>query len=712
MNVLYDPILGCLRKSDVDPAATPEVVNVANFATLPTTGALATIYIVGYQDEYIWDGSGYVQLNAGSAPVQDAPLFFAIAATTAALPTVTYNNGAGTLTKSTNGALVAQDGITLAVGDVLLVKNQASTLQNGLYEVTTVGDGSNPFVLTRPTDYNQTAEIYPSQVNVLSGTTNGTKYFLQTTVDPTIGTDPIVYSSIATPVTVNYTVRFVSVHTTTVLPNSPTYANGSSLTAPAYLATYTATTNGAFPTLQGVAPYVNMIVLVKDQADATKNGDYQLITIGTASTKWKLRRISYSSGQFYRQLWEVYEGTDKGKFYEQTTSNLVSLNIGTTGNIVFADVSPTSLFTQGSGFAYLTTTTDLFQVGSSSSLGASLGVKGQGATSGTFNQRNYNSASSLLYQLDDAGGARLNGYMAINFAASSTYALAILGSGTSSAAYAFYASNSAGGDVNAFILRNDGQWGIGQTEQSVASGFKGGITGNTKFTGDNQNIGTFYASSNVGIGFAANATYRLIVLGSGTTSAAYSFYTTDSGGADAKSFSVRNDGRIAMLQATSATYNIAATGNIGLTGDMSLISTVSYSKATNNKLLSGATTDAATAVELTTDGAVGSGATNRIAVPADTTLSIVLNIAVKQSGSANAKQMLRQVVITNNGGTTALSGTVIALGTDTGDAGLATVTCTITANNTDDCLKVEVNGVVGTNLRYTCFVVSTETTYA
>lgn len=134
-------------------------------------------------------------------------------------------------------------------------------------------------------------------------------------------------------------------------------------------------------------------------------------------------------------------------------------------------------------------------------------------------------------------------------------------------------------------------------------------------------------------------------------------------------------------------------------------------RATSNLILYGATTDSATAVELTTNGAAGSGATNRIAVPTDTSLSIVLNIGVKQSGSVNAKQMLRQVVITNNGGTTALSGTPIALGTDTGDAGLATVTTTITANNTDDCLSVVVNGVAATNLRYTCYVVSCETLY-
>jgi len=133
-------------------------------------------------------------------------------------------------------------------------------------------------------------------------------------------------------------------------------------------------------------------------------------------------------------------------------------------------------------------------------------------------------------------------------------------------------------------------------------------------------------------------------------------------------------------------------------------------RATENKLLKVDTTDATT-TELTTDGAAGSGATNRISVPVDTTLSVVVNISVKQQGSANSKQMLRQFVITNNGGTTAIEGTVIALGTDSGSAGLATVTTTITANDTDDCIKIEVTGLAATNLRYSAYIVSTEVKY-
>lgn len=134
-------------------------------------------------------------------------------------------------------------------------------------------------------------------------------------------------------------------------------------------------------------------------------------------------------------------------------------------------------------------------------------------------------------------------------------------------------------------------------------------------------------------------------------------------------------------------------------------------RAEIKKVLYGATTDAATAVELTTNGAVGSGATNRITVPNNTALSVVLNISVKQSGSANAKQMLRQFVISNNGGVVAIQGTVVTLGTDSGSAGLTTVTCTVTANDTDDAIKVEVNGVAATNLRYTAYLVSTEVVY-
>lgn len=102
------------------------------------------------------------------------------AATTAALPTLTYASGAGTLTETANGALAAQDGVTLAVGDDLLVKDQASSFQNGIYTVTALGSGAAPFVLTRRSDADSAAELRDAAVMVEGGTAQGGDIFTQT----------------------------------------------------------------------------------------------------------------------------------------------------------------------------------------------------------------------------------------------------------------------------------------------------------------------------------------------------------------------------------------------------------------------------------------------------------------------------------------------------------------------------------------------------
>src|SRR4026208_1205215 len=85
-------------------------------------------------------------------------------ATTGAL-TVTYSNGiagvGATLTNAGAMAALSIDGVSLSVGNRVLVKNQASTFQNGIYTVTTVGSGAVNWVMTRATDYDQPSEIDP-----------------------------------------------------------------------------------------------------------------------------------------------------------------------------------------------------------------------------------------------------------------------------------------------------------------------------------------------------------------------------------------------------------------------------------------------------------------------------------------------------------------------------------------------------------------------
>ena len=62
----------------------------------------------------------------------------------------TYSSGVGTLTCNSNGS-ISIDTVALSLNETILVKDQTTLLENGYYKVTTVGDGSNPFVLTRET---------------------------------------------------------------------------------------------------------------------------------------------------------------------------------------------------------------------------------------------------------------------------------------------------------------------------------------------------------------------------------------------------------------------------------------------------------------------------------------------------------------------------------------------------------------------------------
>ena len=108
----------------------------------------------------------------------------------------TYNNSAGTITAGSNGA-ISIDGTTPSADDRVLVKNQTNEAQNGIYTVTTVGDGSNPYVLTRATDADTAAEITGGTFTfVEEGTANADTGFVFThNGTPTLGTTDLTVST-------------------------------------------------------------------------------------------------------------------------------------------------------------------------------------------------------------------------------------------------------------------------------------------------------------------------------------------------------------------------------------------------------------------------------------------------------------------------------------------------------------------------------------
>ena len=120
-------------------------------------------------------------------------------ATTAALPASTYNNGSSgvgaTLTGDAFGAL-SIDGHSPAIGESILVKNQAAALENGLYRVTAAGAVDAPFILTRRTDADTGTELSSgSFVFIEQGTANGsTGWVLSTSGTITIGTTALTFT--------------------------------------------------------------------------------------------------------------------------------------------------------------------------------------------------------------------------------------------------------------------------------------------------------------------------------------------------------------------------------------------------------------------------------------------------------------------------------------------------------------------------------------
>jgi hypothetical protein len=120
-----------------------------------------------------------------------------VTATTSNL-TATYSNGTSgvgaTLTNSGTQAALVIDGITLNTNDRVLVKNQTSQLQNGIYTVTDIGSVSTNWVLTRATDMDQSAEVDGGDFTfVTGGTVNDNTGWVQTSTGVTIGTDAIVW---------------------------------------------------------------------------------------------------------------------------------------------------------------------------------------------------------------------------------------------------------------------------------------------------------------------------------------------------------------------------------------------------------------------------------------------------------------------------------------------------------------------------------------
>ena len=129
-------------------------------------------------------------------------------ATTTALAANTYNNGASgvgaTLTANANGAL-SVDSVAVVVGNRILVKNEVTQANNGVYTVTQTGSAGAPYILTRASDFD-TAGAGVDKIDagdfflITAGATQAnTSWVQQTPLPITVGTTAIVFAQFGAP---------------------------------------------------------------------------------------------------------------------------------------------------------------------------------------------------------------------------------------------------------------------------------------------------------------------------------------------------------------------------------------------------------------------------------------------------------------------------------------------------------------------------------
>lgn len=277
------------------------------------------------------------------------------AATTANLD-ATYANGTGgvgaTLTANSNEALVV-DGHTLNAGERVLVKNQTTGLQNGIYVVTATGDGSNPWVITRATDADNSpaGEVsYGDFTFVQQGSTNaGFGYIVNTTGTITIGTTAISYVQFnagqvviagnglteSTPGTLAInTAVTVDLNTSQTLTNKNiTGTFTGNLTGNADTATNGVVTTGSYADpawITSLAASKVGLGNVENTALSTWAGSANITTLGTVSTgTWSATAIGTTKG-----------GTGLTSYasgdilYASATDTLAKLAKGTDGQVL------------------------------------------------------------------------------------------------------------------------------------------------------------------------------------------------------------------------------------------------------------------------------------------------------------------------------------------------------------------------------------------
>jgi hypothetical protein len=240
-------------------------------------------------------------------------------------------------------------------------------------------------------------------------------------------------------------------------------------------------------------------------------------------------------------------------------------------------------------------------------------------------------------------------------------------------------SNNSMAMGNGNIVTGGESIGIGGSNSvsgpnSAAIGLSNNSSGTTSITLGQSNVASNNRSIAIGFNNTSSGSEASIAIGNANT--ANAIY--------AQAFGFQS------LASRHAQQSYAS-GQFAAVGDAQSVRFVARNKTTTNS-----------AVELFLDGS-----STRLTIPSGKIFSGTVNIVGSKSDGTAVARYLRLVTIKNVAGTTSLVGDVVALGSDE----VAGTSISITANDTNDALRISVTGVVSETWRWIATIEGAELAY-
>jgi len=317
----------------------------------------------------------------------------------------TYNNGAAgvgaTLTNAGVQAAFSIDGTSPPINSRILIKDQSSPAENGIYDLTTVGTGASNWVLTRSTDFDTPATMVPgSFIIVNNGTINGNSAWIETATIVVVGTDPVIWSQFGTLGVQSVSGTAGRITSTggmnPVIDIDPAYVGQASITTVGTITT--GTWNASVISLQYGGTSANLSAAASNGGIVWSNATQMQILAGTATARQMLQSGASVTPAWSTATWPATT-TQYGILYSSGTNIVGQIATGNNGVLV----------TDGTGIPTISSTLPAAVQGNITAVGAlssgslvagftpvTVPIGGTGATSFTSRGMLYGNGTSPI----------------------------------------------------------------------------------------------------------------------------------------------------------------------------------------------------------------------------------------------------------------------------------------------------------------------------